>query len=48
MLLRFVFGIDISRDNIENRLDGACARYLNYRKKSRECQMRYLLVEIHQ
>ena len=31
--LRFVFGIDISRDNIENRLDGACARYLNYRKK---------------
>lgn len=31
--LRFVFGIDISRDNIENRLDGACARYLNYLKK---------------
>jgi mRNA (guanine-N7-)-methyltransferase len=31
--LKFVFGIDISRDNIENRLDGACARYLNYRKK---------------
>ena len=31
--LRFVFGIDISRDNIENRLDGACARYLNYRKR---------------
>lgn len=31
--LRFVFGIDISKDNIENRLDGACARYLNYRRK---------------
>ena len=33
--LKFVFGIDVSRDNIENRLDGACARYLNYRKKFR-------------
>ena len=31
--LKFVFGIDISKDNIENRIDGACARYLNYRKK---------------
>tara|TARA_B110000967_G_scaffold208655_1_gene261606 strand:+ start:4442 stop:7792 length:3351 start_codon:yes stop_codon:yes gene_type:complete len=30
--LSFVFGIDIAKDNIENRLDGACARYLNYRK----------------
>jgi hypothetical protein len=30
--LSFVFGIDISKDNIENRLNGACARYLNYRK----------------
>ena len=30
--LSFVFGIDISKDNIENRVDGACARYLNYRK----------------
>lgn len=30
--LSFVFGIDISQDNIENRVDGACARYLNYRK----------------
>ena len=32
MNLSFVFGIDISRDNIENRIDGACARFLNYRK----------------
>lgn len=31
--LRFVFGLDISKDNIENRLDGACARYLNYKKQ---------------
>jgi hypothetical protein len=30
--LKFVFGIDISRDNIQNRLDGACARYLEYKK----------------
>jgi len=33
--LSFVFGIDISKDNIENRIRGACARYLNYRKKFR-------------
>jgi hypothetical protein len=31
--LGFVFGVDISKDNIENHLDGACARYLNARKK---------------
>jgi len=31
--LKFVFGIDISRDNIHNRIDGACARYLTARKK---------------
>ena len=30
--LSFVFGIDISKDNIENRLNGACARYLNFKK----------------
>ena len=34
--IRFVLGIDLSRDNIENRLDGACARYLNYCKKFSE------------
>jgi len=33
--LKFVFGIDISRDNIQNRLNGAYARYLNYRKKNK-------------
>ena len=26
-------GIDLAKDNIENRLDGACARYLNYLNK---------------
>ena len=31
--LSFVLGIDISSDNIENRVDGACARYLNDRKE---------------
>lgn len=31
--LSFVFGIDISRDNIENKLDGVCSRFLNYKKK---------------
>ena len=30
--LSFVFGLDISRDNIENRKDGACARYLKKRR----------------
>lgn len=32
--LKFVFGVDKSGDNIENRIDGAYARYLNFRKKS--------------
>jgi hypothetical protein len=30
--LSFVFGIDIAKDNLENRLNGACARFLNYKK----------------
>lgn len=33
--LKFVFGIDISKDNIYNHLDGACARYLKSHKKFR-------------
>jgi hypothetical protein len=33
--LSFVYGIDISVDNIENRKDGACARYLDMKKKKR-------------
>ena len=30
--LGFVFGVDVSKDNINNNLDGACARYLKERK----------------
>jgi hypothetical protein len=30
--LSFVFGIDVSKDNLENKLDGACARFLNNRR----------------
>jgi hypothetical protein len=33
--LSFVFGVDISKDNLENRLDGACARYLNMKKTNK-------------
>jgi len=33
--LGFVFGIDLSRDNIENKHDGACARYLKARRDNR-------------
>jgi mRNA capping enzyme/mRNA capping enzyme, catalytic domain len=29
--LSFVFGIDYSKDNLENRIDGACVRYLKSR-----------------
>jgi len=30
--LSFVFGLDYSKENLENRIDGSCARYLNSRK----------------
>jgi hypothetical protein len=33
--LSFVFGIDISKDNLENRLDGACSRFLKARKSNK-------------
>jgi hypothetical protein len=33
--LSFVFGLDISKDNLENRLDGACVRYLESRKRNK-------------
>jgi hypothetical protein len=32
--LSFVFGIDLFEDNIENRMDGACVRYLNAKRKN--------------
>ena len=31
--LKFVLGVDISKDNILNRIDGACVRYLNIAKQ---------------
>jgi len=33
---KFVLGIDISKDNIHNPMDGICARYLNLKKDKRE------------
>ena len=33
--LGFVMGMDISKDNIENPFDGACARYLNAKKRNK-------------
>jgi hypothetical protein len=33
--LGFVVGIDVNRDNIENRIDGACARYLKMKQKNK-------------
>ncbi len=33
--LKFVLGIDINKDNIINQSDGACTRYLNERKHTR-------------
>jgi len=33
--LSFVFGIDYSKDNLENRLDGACVRYLKSKKTNK-------------
>jgi hypothetical protein len=35
--LSFVFGVDIHKDNLENRSNGACARVLNMRKKEQIC-----------
>lgn len=33
--LKFVFGVDVSKDNIHNQMDGACARYLRACKKNK-------------
>lgn len=34
--LKFVFGIDVSKDNIHNHIDGACSRYLNKRMSTKD------------
>jgi hypothetical protein len=39
-----VYGIDISKDNIENQLDGACTRYLKERRKYGESMPRAIFV----
>ena len=31
--LSLVFGVDLSKDNIENRINGACSRYLKAKKE---------------
>ena len=31
--ISLVFGVDLSKDNIENRINGACSRYLKAKKK---------------
>lgn len=36
----FVLGIDLSKDNILNRADCACARYLDMRKKNKHAKLR--------
>jgi len=41
--LQFILGIDINKDNIENKLDGVCARYLNYKKKLNSKNIPYAL-----
>ena len=33
--LGFVFGIDYSKDNLEHKFDGVCARYLDVKKRKR-------------
>ena len=33
--LSFVFGIDLSRDNLENKLNGACSRFLTAKKSNK-------------
>lgn len=34
--ISFVFGVDVFKDNIQNRLDGACSRYLRAKRKDRD------------
>jgi mRNA capping enzyme len=41
--LSFVFGIDYSRDNIENRFDGACSRYLKDRQKGMKTRCLFVI-----
>jgi hypothetical protein len=42
--LSFVFGVDISRDNIHNQSDGACTRFLKARRKYPEMPLALFVV----
>jgi len=33
--VNFVLGLDVNKDNIYNRIDGACSRYLNYKTRNK-------------
>jgi hypothetical protein len=41
----FVLGIDLSKDNIMNRNDSACARYLDMRKKNKQAKLRAIFFQ---
>jgi len=43
--LDFVLGIDLSKDNIMNRSDSACARYLDMRKKNKHVKLRAIFFQ---
>ena len=40
--LKFVFGVDISKDNIHNQIDGACSRYIKAHRKYNNKLFRYV------
>ena len=41
--MKFVLGIDLSQDNIENKIDGACKRYIDDKRKNKEMGMAIFL-----
>ena len=43
--LQFVLGIDVSRDNITNAVDGACKRYIEWRLKNRNKKFRAVFLQ---
>lgn len=43
--IQFVLGIDISRDNLSNSMDGACKRYIEWREKNRYKPFRALFLQ---
>jgi hypothetical protein len=43
--LGFIFGIDYSKDNLEHKFDGVCARYLDLKKRNAIFLTRCLFME---